>query len=1136
MSQLLIKPGNAPPVIPAGEELQATIAAATERRGEGYKHDVHIKPSHLGFVGVSLAGRLDGGPDRPAMPSTRQWLTAGDRSNSGMSDVGNTAAATVLTRASSLQPSGHASAMAPMTVPAQSAAAAEQRLGGRNTSTYLTAFAPVIPTLRGVTLDQASSGTPSQAVISQPPAMQAVLTGQLPAPTPAEPPAVTSMQASAPGTAAQAPARAAPAARATPAKPASSPAAAAPQASAGASSPAKKSRAKAADSSSSTPTPAPVPAAGKKRSRAAAASSSSALAATGFAAAKWTSELEFIAAPLESVADLCPPGITLHHILPADLCAADALALGTVQLPGSIAWPAHLAIEWLSQYATLISAVPICRSVQPDHTQGWLLLVACAPGQLDSVQPVARPSPCRYLWAVLDLRPALQGFVQGKPVCSTVPLHTTAWHAQWQSALALLHTQRSVAEPGSESLPRVVCTCSKQLLYPLLQVHARIPLAHPGTGVVTHSPSTALPCELRALTEDLSLMGLLVSKSSMHAKAEFAVASLVETLGEDAKLAAGVAGCASHTAIQLQGEATAAVRVPATSTCPSPAARALDQLLLWRSLQDQVQSLAARSALELQEAPIAHMLASIEVGGLGCHVQALQTIQPVLMKHLDQLKTEAARLAGHEFLVTSALQLSKVLYDELKLVAEEREKAWTSRSATTKRCRSTAKEVLWQMVPQHELPGLVLAFRRLNYVKSHYLQGLANAACAVDTTAAVAAAASVRARSTAPPSLQWSGAGPMCVVSTELAADPARFTAHRVHCQLLQVITGTGRLSCAHPNMQNLPKKDLAQHDWPSEEHLVSAVKKHMAGLNVNVRNAIIPTAQGHILLTLDYSQIEMRVLAHCSGDAELISLFEHGQDVYRSLASQVNSIPVAEVSDAQRDAAKTITLALMYGMGTASLAEKLGTDEAFAVDAKTKFMARFPGVAKLVALATTFAGEQGWVPTLAGRRRYLTLVGSADDEQAAYAQRQAVNSIIQGSAADLMKQAMLAVQARMRAAVQAVSSAARASAPADADIALSRCSVLLQVHDELLLQCPKDPGTARAALSELKRVMEHDVQPLLAQLQATVHMDDAYGADMARLLGKTKADEPGLPVFTVPLGVHTSIGKRWGEMVSWEA
>jgi DNA polymerase-1 len=281
--------------------------------------------------------------------------------------------------------------------------------------------------------------------------------------------------------------------------------------------------------------------------------------------------------------------------------------------------------------------------------------------------------------------------------------------------------------------------------------------------------------------------------------------------------------------------------------------------------------------------------------------------------------------------------------------------------------------------------------------------------------------------------------------STYVDALPPLVNAHtgRIHPTFNQLGAATGRLSSTNPNVQNIPIR--------SEE-------------GIRIREAFIP-AEGMTLLSADYSQVELRIVAHYSGDESLIDAFAKGEDVHRRTAAEVNGIDPAQVSAEQREHAKAINFGIIYGSSAFGIANQLGIAQAEAQATIDRYFARYQGVRRFLDQTVAAAQESGFVRTLLGRRRYLPDLRSRNRALRQAAERMAVNTVIQGTAADLIKQAMAQVHDALR----------------DAGL---RARMLLQVHDELVFEAPP---SELAALTQLVKSRMEGVYALSVPLVADV-------------------------------------------------
>ena len=252
----------------------------------------------------------------------------------------------------------------------------------------------------------------------------------------------------------------------------------------------------------------------------------------------------------------------------------------------------------------------------------------------------------------------------------------------------------------------------------------------------------------------------------------------------------------------------------------------------------------------------------------------------------------------------------------------------------------------------------------------------------------------------------------------------------RIHTTFQQTIAATGRLSSTDPNLQNIPAR-------------------HEEGMRI--REAFTVGEGYECLMTADYSQIEMRIMAHLSADQALIEAFRSGEDLHRYVAALVHGIGVEDVTAQQRSHVKAMSYGLAYGLSTFGLARQLGIDNAEAADLRNAYFARFGKVHDYLESVVEQARRDGYTETMFGRRRYLPDLTSDNRQRREMAERAALNAPIQGSAADIVKKAMIDVDSALRE--QALTS-----------------RILLQIHDELLIEVA--PGEAEAVENLLKEQM----------------------------------------------------------------
>ena len=274
---------------------------------------------------------------------------------------------------------------------------------------------------------------------------------------------------------------------------------------------------------------------------------------------------------------------------------------------------------------------------------------------------------------------------------------------------------------------------------------------------------------------------------------------------------------------------------------------------------------------------------------------------------------------------------------------------------------------------------------------------------------------------------------------------------HRVHTSYHQALTATGRLSSTDPNLQNIPvREDIGRQ----------------------IRKAFI-APEGRILLAADYSQIELRLMAHFSQDHALVDAFNHGQDVHKRTAAEVLGIPLDEVTSNQRRQAKAVNFGLLYGMSEFGLTRQLGFTREESRNYIGKYFQRYPGVLEYMERTRQVAREQGFVETILGRRLYTPDINASNKMVKQGAERAAINAPLQGSAADIIKLAMIAV---------------------DKVLPKDQAKMLLQVHDELVFEV--DEAIADELSATLAEVMQSVLKisvPLIVEVGKGNNWDEAH-------------------------------------------
>lgn len=379
-------------------------------------------------------------------------------------------------------------------------------------------------------------------------------------------------------------------------------------------------------------------------------------------------------------------------------------------------------------------------------------------------------------------------------------------------------------------------------------------------------------------------------------------------------------------------------------------------------LQKELASHGLSPVAERIEMPLVNVLTDMEHVGICVDRPVLDRISAELAAEIAELEREIYEVAGEPFTIGSPQQLAEILYTRLGLPV---------RSKTSTGQASTRESVLQELSTEHVLPGLILDWRKASKLKSTYADTLGG------------------------------------------LVDPRT---GRLHTQLNQTVTATGRLSSSNPNLQNIPvRSDKGRQ----------------------LRRAFVPR-DGWLLLSADYVQIELRILASMSGDASLARAFAEGKDIHSDTAARLFAISPEEVTRSQRSKAKEVNYGIPYGMSAFGLAQRLRVPRAEAQALIAAHQELYPGVWTFLEVQMTKARERGYAETLLGRRRYLPGINARNRAERAAAERIAVNMPIQGTQADMIKLAMIRIHDALNG--QGL-----------------RARLLLQVHDELVLELPPD-------------------------------------------------------------------------------
>ncbi|XP_070256467.1 DNA polymerase nu [Myotis yumanensis] len=429
------------------------------------------------------------------------------------------------------------------------------------------------------------------------------------------------------------------------------------------------------------------------------------------------------------------------------------------------------------------------------------------------------------------------------------------------------------------------------------------------------------------------------------------------------------------------------------------------------------------------ELPLIPILAVMESHSIRVDKEALERTSTLLGSRLKELEQEAHFVAGEQFLITSSDQLREILFGKLQLHLLSPTETLPK---TGLRGRlSTSEAVLTALQALHPLPKIILEYRQVHKIKSTFVDGLL--ACVKEGAI----------------SSTWNQTG-----------------------------TVTGRLSAKHPNIQGISK------------HPVQITKprnykgKEEAALTISPRTMLV-SARGHTFLAADFAQIELRILAHLSGDPELLKLFQEPEsdDVFSTLTSQWKDIPAERVTHTDREQTKRVVYAVVYGAGKERLAACLGVPVPEASRFLESFLQKYRKIKDFAQATIARCHQTGYVASIMGRRRPLPRIHARNQQLRAQAERQAVNFVVQGSAADLCKMAMIHIFAAVAASPTLTA------------------RLVAQIHDELLFEVEDAQVPEFAALVQGAMEALQHVRALELQLQ-------------------------------VPLKVSLSTGRSWGHLV----
>ncbi len=436
-------------------------------------------------------------------------------------------------------------------------------------------------------------------------------------------------------------------------------------------------------------------------------------------------------------------------------------------------------------------------------------------------------------------------------------------------------------------------------------------------------------------------------------------------------------------------------QVAVSSAAPYAAADAEVTLRLVPVLQKKMDEHQCTRIFKEIEMPLTPVLMDMERAGISLDAVFFKKFSEEVGIRLKEIEKEVYDLVGYSFNLNSTQQLSKVLFETLKLEPPDRNKKTTSGHY------STSAAVLDEMTGQHPVVDKLLEYREFSKLKSTYLDAL------------------------------------------PLQINPHT---HRVHTNFNQTGSVTGRLASQDPNLQNIPTRTETGR---------------------KVRLGFI-ASPGHVLLSVDYSQIELRIVAHMAHDEAMLQAFREGQDIHAATAAAIYDVPLSQVTKDQRRHAKAINFGLIYGMSAFGLSRSTDLTLAEAENFVKDYFQHFPGVKKYLDGIRVLAARQGYVETMLGRRRYFpNLAKPVNVAMRNREEREAINAPIQGTAADIMKIAMIHLH----------------SALAESKL---NAKILLQVHDELVLEVPN--GELKTAVQLVRKVMGNAYQldiPLITEARS---------------------------------------------------
>ncbi|PSC72337.1 helicase and polymerase-containing TEBICHI, partial [Micractinium conductrix] len=603
------------------------------------------------------------------------------------------------------------------------------------------------------------------------------------------------------------------------------------------------------------------------------------------------------------------------------------------------------------------------------------------------------------------------------------------------------------------------------------------------------------PVQLPPHVVDVWLAAWLLHPSSLQEQPQQLDAAAELVLRKAGRHGAYVASCAGLPDAAAGSAASAAAAAAGSPALPpgwlEACRAAASSRAAWLVLQPQLRAVPGlQTVLLRQEVPLAVVLAHMHAVGVGVYVQALRSLDKELERRVE-VQREVERAGGRRKHVDlgNCGQVFDLLFKDLRApVPPSKPSCQTAGPGKKPKRPSTNKDALNKLLRSGNcspavccVVRLVMEFRKIHNTRG-FLARLLTSACGGSG---------------------GGGGGP-----DASAAGPPGLAA--------ATTTETGRLAMDKPNLQCVPKphelRRLLPRGSAEEGEGISSSGNHRLS-EANVRAALV-AAPGCVLLSADYRQIELHMLAHFSGDEALCAMLQDdGRDPFVALAAQWKNKAEGEVAGADREHTKHMVYALLYGMGDSSLAEDLAPpgQAARPADArrtKEEFLAAFPGVQRWWERARADCRRDGYITMLSGRRRWLPHINSTKWEERSSAERVAVNSIMQGSAADVCKRAMVVLHAEL------------------ASLGPGAAALVLQIHDEVLLEVDRDQVDQVAAL--VRQCMENSWhEPLRVPLRVRLAVGPSWGE--LRALG-------GQALFQAALGRDpSSVGHELpAELAQW--